>query len=34
MERSGGGVDLVARADPLRLPWARTEFTVRIARVP
>jgi signal transduction histidine kinase len=34
MERSGGSVDLVARADPLRLPWARTEFAVRIARVP
>ena len=34
MERSGGGVDLVHREDPLRLPWARTEFTVRIARVP
>jgi signal transduction histidine kinase len=34
MERGGGGVDLVGREDPLRLPWARTEFAVRIARVP
>jgi signal transduction histidine kinase len=32
MERSGGGVDLVGAADPRRLPWARTEFAVRIAR--
>ena len=34
MERSGGGVQLVAAADARRLPWARTEFAVRIARVP
>jgi signal transduction histidine kinase len=34
MERSGGGVRLVAAADPHRLPWARTEFAVRLARVP
>ena len=34
MERTGGAVQLVAAADPRRLPWARTEFAVRIARVP
>ena len=34
MERSGGGVRLVAGEDEQRLPWARTEFAVRIARVP
>jgi signal transduction histidine kinase len=32
MERSGGGVQLVAADDAQRLPWARTEFAVRIAR--
>ena len=34
MERSGGGVLLVPPDDAQRLPWARTEFAVRIARVP
>lgn len=34
MERSGGGVLLVAAGDPQRLTWARTEFAVRIAKVP
>ncbi len=34
MERSGGGVLLVPPDDGQRLPWARTEFAVRIARVP
>jgi signal transduction histidine kinase len=34
MERSGGGVLLVAADDPRRLAWARTEFAVRIAKVP
>jgi two-component system, NtrC family, sensor kinase len=34
MERSGGGVQLVAPDDAQRLPWARTEFAVRIARAP
>jgi len=32
MERTGGGVQLVPAADGQRLPWARTEFSVRIAR--
>ena len=34
MERSGGGVELVPPDDAQRLPWARTEFAVRIARAP
>jgi signal transduction histidine kinase len=34
MERSGGSVVLVVPGDPRRLPWARTEFAVRIATVP
>jgi signal transduction histidine kinase len=34
MERTGGSVRLVGALDPHRLPWARTEFAVRIARVP
>ena len=34
MERSGGDVRLVPPDDAQRLPWARTEFAVRIARVP
>ena len=34
MERSGGGVQLVPSDDAQRLPWARTEFAVRIARAP
>jgi signal transduction histidine kinase len=34
MERTGGSVHLVAAGDSRRLPWARTEFAVRIARVP
>ena len=34
MERSGGDVRLVAADDAHRLPWARTEFAVRIARLP
>jgi signal transduction histidine kinase len=32
MERTGGGVQLVPAADGQRLSWARTEFSVRIAR--
>jgi len=32
MERTGGGVQFVPAADEQRLPWARTEFSVRIAR--
>ena len=31
MERSGGDVQLVPAGDAQRLPWARTEFSVRIA---
>jgi signal transduction histidine kinase len=34
MERTGGNVQLVGQADPHRLPWARTEFAVQIARAP
>jgi signal transduction histidine kinase len=34
MSRSGGGVWLVDDADPARLPWARTEFRIGIARPP
>jgi signal transduction histidine kinase len=34
MERSGGDVQLVPEGDARRLRWARTEFAVRIARVP
>ncbi len=34
MERIGGDVQLVPAQDAQRLPWARTEFAVRIARVP
>lgn len=34
MERSGGDVRLVPPGDAQRLAWARTEFAVRIARVP
>ena len=32
MLRAGGDVRLVAADDPLRLPWARTEFAVEIAQ--
>jgi signal transduction histidine kinase len=32
MQRIGGDVQLVPAADSQRLPWARTEFSVRIAR--
>jgi len=34
MERHGGNVRLVPADDGQRLPWARTEFTVCIARMP
>jgi two-component system, NtrC family, sensor kinase len=34
MERSGGSVRLVPPGDAQRLPWARTEFAVCIARMP
>ena len=34
MERIGGDVQLVPAGDAHRLPWARTEFSVRIARAP
>jgi signal transduction histidine kinase len=31
MQRSGGDVRLVDAADPRRLPWARTEFSISLA---
>ena len=34
MERIGGDVQLVPAGDAHRLSWARTEFSVRIARAP
>ncbi len=34
MSRCGGGVFLVREADPARLPWARSEFCIELARPP